>query len=36
MAWKTHDIITTYSASHVDKVTIYCFFELYVNVMSSI
>ena len=29
-------VVTTYLASHVDKVTIDCFFKLYMNVMSPI
>jgi hypothetical protein len=33
MEWQTYDVITTYLTSHVDKVTIYCFFELHVNVV---
>jgi len=36
MKWKTHDVVAIYLASYVDKVTIDCFFELYVNVVSPI
>jgi len=36
MEWQTQDAIAIHSTSRVDKMTIDCFFELHVNVVSYV